>query len=193
METVISRCERAIVTDISCPLCGIKFTLQTLEKHLGLHLQKVALFALPRSSGGSSESKSMPVGKSTTVSNSAAVGSSKRARREFYSYSSGGVGNLSSFPDFGSDSEGLGPGVGHPPKWHFHPLRPPRPCSPPWNGYRVDQQAHKSNPSGLASGNQSNLSQTTLKGLVGGGNSSSTSVAAPFRDLIGTSNFFRRE
>ena len=31
-----------------CPLCGMEFTLQTLQKHLGCHLQEVALFALPR-------------------------------------------------------------------------------------------------------------------------------------------------
>ena len=54
-EAVISRCERAIVTDIVCPLCGVKFTLQTLEKHLGFHLQEVALFALPHLGEGSSE------------------------------------------------------------------------------------------------------------------------------------------
>ena len=43
-EGFTGRCERA---DIVCPLCGIKFTLQTLEKHLGLHLQEIALLALP--------------------------------------------------------------------------------------------------------------------------------------------------
>ena len=45
---VISRCERAMVNGIVCPLCGIELTFQALEKHLGLHLQEIALFALPR-------------------------------------------------------------------------------------------------------------------------------------------------
>ena len=50
-EAVVSRCERAVVTEIVCPLCGNQFTLQALEKHLALHLQEVALLALPRSEG----------------------------------------------------------------------------------------------------------------------------------------------
>ena len=60
-EAIISRYERenwAIFTDIVCPLCGIEFTLETLERHLGRHLQEIALFALPYYGGGSSESKS---------------------------------------------------------------------------------------------------------------------------------------
>ena len=57
-EAVIQRCERAIITDIVCPLCGINSTLQTLEKHLGLHLQEVALFTLPHLGEGSSDTKS---------------------------------------------------------------------------------------------------------------------------------------
>lgn len=58
VEAVLSRCERAIVTDVLCPLCGIKSTLQTLEKHLGLHLQEVALFALPHLGQSSSDGRS---------------------------------------------------------------------------------------------------------------------------------------
>ena len=46
-NAVISMCERAIVSDIVCPFCGIKLTIHTLQKHLGLHLQEVALFVLP--------------------------------------------------------------------------------------------------------------------------------------------------
>lgn len=57
-EAIISRCERA---DIACPLCGIKFTLKTLEKHLGLHLQEIALFALPPLETCSSKIKSKEV------------------------------------------------------------------------------------------------------------------------------------
>ena len=64
LEAIISRCERTIITHTVCPLCGVKFALQTLEKHLGLHLQEVALFALPHPDKGSSESKSMKVGHS---------------------------------------------------------------------------------------------------------------------------------
>ena len=45
-----------------CPLCGIKFTLQTLKKHLGWHLQQIALFTLPRPSKNSSKTKSVTVG-----------------------------------------------------------------------------------------------------------------------------------
>ena len=58
-EAVISRCERAVVTDVVCPLCGVKLAIKALEKHLALHLQEVALFVLPhsdeKSSGGESE------------------------------------------------------------------------------------------------------------------------------------------
>ena len=57
-EAVIRRCERAIITDLICPLCGVNSTLQTLEKHLGLHLQEVALFALPHFDEDNSSSKS---------------------------------------------------------------------------------------------------------------------------------------
>ena len=60
-KAISSRCERAITTDTICPLCGIRFTLQTLEKHLGLHLQEVALFALPRADKGGSEENSQTV------------------------------------------------------------------------------------------------------------------------------------
>ena len=69
-EAVISRCERAIVSGIVCPLCGIDLTFQTLEKHLGLHLQEIALFALPRPvpDEGSIGSKSMNVGFSDECS-----------------------------------------------------------------------------------------------------------------------------
>ena len=64
IEAVTNRCERAIVTNIICPLCGIELTFQTLEKHLGLHLQEVALFALPRPvpDEGSNGSKAMNLG-----------------------------------------------------------------------------------------------------------------------------------
>ena len=62
-DAVISRCERAILSGIQCPLCGIKLNFQTLEKHLGLHLQEIALFALPHPVPveGSIDSKSMKV------------------------------------------------------------------------------------------------------------------------------------
>ena len=66
-ETVISRCERAIVSGITCPLCGMELTLQTLEKHLGLHLQEVALFALPLPEPGKG-STSMKAGHSNESS-----------------------------------------------------------------------------------------------------------------------------
>ena len=65
LEAVTSRCERAIVTDTVCPLCGIKFTLQTLKKHLGWHLQQIALFTLPRPSESSSKTKSTTMGYSS--------------------------------------------------------------------------------------------------------------------------------
>ena len=45
-----------------CPLCGANSTLQTLGKHLGLHLQEVALFALPGPVESSSKKKSMKGG-----------------------------------------------------------------------------------------------------------------------------------
>ena len=69
-EAVISRSERSNVRNVVCPLCGIDLTFQTLEKHLGLHLQEVALFALPRPGpgDGSSESQSMEVGYSSECS-----------------------------------------------------------------------------------------------------------------------------
>ena len=69
-EAVIGRCERAIVSGIGCPLCGIDLTFQTLEKHLGLHLQEIALFALPRPlpDEGSIDNKSMNVGFSSECS-----------------------------------------------------------------------------------------------------------------------------
>ena len=51
----MKRCEQATTTDIACPLCGVYFTLQTLEEHLGLHLQEVALLALPNYGEGGSE------------------------------------------------------------------------------------------------------------------------------------------
>ena len=64
IEAVTNRCERAIVTNIICPLCGIDLTFQTLENHLGLHLQEVALFALPRPvpDEGNNDSKAMNLG-----------------------------------------------------------------------------------------------------------------------------------
>ena len=52
-DAVTSRCERAITTEIKCPLCEKKFALQTLEKHLGLHLQEVALSVLLHPGEGS--------------------------------------------------------------------------------------------------------------------------------------------
>lgn len=64
-EAIMSRCERAIVTDIVCPLCGIKFNLQTLENHLGHHLQEVALFTFLDPVKGGSKSKSKKVGYSS--------------------------------------------------------------------------------------------------------------------------------
>ena len=65
LEAVISSYERATVNRIICPLCGNEFTVQTLEKHLGLHLQEVALFVLPDpGEGSSSESKSGKVDNS---------------------------------------------------------------------------------------------------------------------------------
>ena len=69
-EAVINRCERAVVSGIVCPLCGIDLTFQTLEKHLGLHLQEIALFALPRTvpDEGSIGGKSMKVGFSDECS-----------------------------------------------------------------------------------------------------------------------------
>ena len=67
---VISRCERAIVNGIVCPLCGTELTFQALEKHLGLHLQEIALFALPRPvpDGGSIDSKSVKLGLTSECS-----------------------------------------------------------------------------------------------------------------------------
>ena len=64
-EATISKCERL---DIVCPLCGINFTLQTLKQHLGLHLQEVALFALPYLGEGSSGSKPDALGSSSESS-----------------------------------------------------------------------------------------------------------------------------
>ena len=64
-EAIMSRCERAIVTDTVCPLCGIKFNLQTLENHLGHHLQEVALFTFLDPVKGGSKSKSKKVGYSS--------------------------------------------------------------------------------------------------------------------------------
>ena len=45
-EVFINRCERATTTDIKCPVCGKFYILQDLEKHLGHHLEEVALLAL---------------------------------------------------------------------------------------------------------------------------------------------------
>ena len=64
-EAIMSRCERTIVTDIECPLCGIKFNLQALENHLGHHLQEVALFTLLDPVKGGNKSKSKKVGHSS--------------------------------------------------------------------------------------------------------------------------------
>ena len=57
VEEVIKRCERQIVGEVMCPLCGGKYALQTLEKHLGLHLQDVALFSLSHLSSSKSWSE----------------------------------------------------------------------------------------------------------------------------------------
>ena len=70
-EAVINRCERPAVTDIVCPLCGINSTLQDLEKHLGLHMQEIALFALPHLGEGNNDGKS--------ESNSETMGSSSES------------------------------------------------------------------------------------------------------------------
>ena len=58
VREITDRCERGSAGEvtITCPLCGGEYTLQTLEKHLGLHLQDVALFALPHLGEGSSKS-----------------------------------------------------------------------------------------------------------------------------------------
>ena len=68
--------------DIVCPLCGISSTLQTLEKHLGLHLQEIALFALPHLGEGSSESKSEKADNS-----SEGAGKHLRSESSYESYS----------------------------------------------------------------------------------------------------------
>ena len=80
-EAVISSYERTAVNDIVCPLCGNEFTVQSLEKHLALHLQEVALFVLPHSGdGSSSESKS---GKVDNSIGSSGDHSSRKSSFEF--------------------------------------------------------------------------------------------------------------
>ena len=64
LVSVIGRCERAIVADLVCPLCGLSSTIATLEKHLGLHLQEVALFVLPCPGNDSGEMGSVRVDNS---------------------------------------------------------------------------------------------------------------------------------
>ena len=83
-EAVI-RCEGRVVTNMGCPLCGIKFNFQTLEQHLGLHLQEVALFALPHHGEGISERKSekgrYPSESSSDLTSFERMSSSKTRKR----------------------------------------------------------------------------------------------------------------
>ena len=93
MEVVINRCERAIATGIVCPLCRVTFTLQTLKKHLGLHLQEIALFVLPHLSEDSCEESN--------------EGRSKN-ELEIAGYLSGSsVGHSSRKSSFGSESDSI--------------------------------------------------------------------------------------
>jgi hypothetical protein len=41
--------ERAIETDQPCPLCEGKYPPKRLQRHLGKHLEQIALFVIPES------------------------------------------------------------------------------------------------------------------------------------------------
>jgi len=45
---MVNRCERPIQSAQKCPLCAEELLPNRLQRHLGKHLQQVALFVLPR-------------------------------------------------------------------------------------------------------------------------------------------------
>ncbi|RPB29195.1 hypothetical protein L211DRAFT_882026, partial [Terfezia boudieri ATCC MYA-4762] len=47
IKTLTSQCERAKTSDEVCPLCGCALAYSEVKKHLGGHLQEIALFTLP--------------------------------------------------------------------------------------------------------------------------------------------------
>ncbi|KAF8243837.1 hypothetical protein K440DRAFT_497530, partial [Wilcoxina mikolae CBS 423.85] len=48
LQTMINRCERPIQSAQACPLCPEELPPTRFQRHLGQHLQQVALFVLPR-------------------------------------------------------------------------------------------------------------------------------------------------
>ncbi|KAL9044017.1 MAG: hypothetical protein Q9214_002817 [Letrouitia sp. 1 TL-2023] len=109
LDVVVNMCERAMdSTTAACPLCfsenAQNLSVQALEKHLGSHLEALALFALPRSSGhdpiespNSSIRSEIAFGGSESSRNLAAIGngSSKLSDRE---------GSISERQSFGKPS-----------------------------------------------------------------------------------------
>jgi hypothetical protein len=62
LPTVIERCTRPDESPQECPLCGEMQTFNCLQRHLGSHLQQIALFVLRVSEDSGEEGKSDSVG-----------------------------------------------------------------------------------------------------------------------------------
>lgn len=64
LPTVIERCTRPDESPQECPLCGEMQTFNCLQRHLGSHLQQIALFVLRSIENLDEEGKPVPVSES---------------------------------------------------------------------------------------------------------------------------------
>lgn len=126
LDVVVNMCERAMdSTTAVCPLCfgenAQNLSVQGLEKHLGSHLEALALFALPRIVGNDSmESSKSPIRSeiafdgSESSQNIAAIGdgSSRTSDRE---------GSISERQSYGEPSPGNSLLIGDPLEFPFLP------------------------------------------------------------------------
>ena len=101
IKALIGQCERAKTSDEECPLCGCALASSVVKKHLGRHLQEIALFTLPNLGDEKDEGRSERGQSSEETSNN------NRGRRSLGS----SVLEFDSNPDHdrGSSSEDLDP------------------------------------------------------------------------------------